>query len=86
MLNILFGFFFFLLLVFLYGYFNDRKLKQLPPEAELVFSPTRLTPRGAREAMDTWSKNTVVMKDFLPPRTGRRYIVVGGVCPSVFTP
>ena len=67
-------------LVFLYGYLNDRKLKQLPPEAELIFSPVRLTPQRVCAAAEALSTNPVVMKNFLPPKTGRRYIVVGGVC------
>lgn len=67
-------------LVFLYGVLNDRKLGQLPPEAELVFSPARVTPQGVRAAAKALSKNPVVMNNFLPPKTGRRYIVVGGVC------
>jgi hypothetical protein len=67
-------------LVFLYGYLNDRKLKQLPPEAELIFSPARLTPQRVRAAAEALSTNPIVMKNFFPPKTGRRYIVVGGVC------
>lgn len=66
-------------LVFLYGYLNDRKLGQLPPKAVLMFSPERLTPQGVRAAAEALSKNPVVMKNFLPQKTGRRYIVVGGV-------
>ncbi|KAF8122689.1 hypothetical protein EV363DRAFT_1553548 [Boletus edulis] len=78
MLSLLLSFFVFVSLVFLYGYLNDRKLKQLPPEAELVFSPARLTPERVRGAAETLSKNPVITKNFLPPKTGRRYIVVGG--------
>jgi len=81
MTSLLFGLFA-LSLVLLYGYLNDRKLKRLPSEAELIFSPARLTPQGVRAAAEALSKNPIVMKDFLPPRTGRRYIVVGGVCSS----
>lgn len=78
--GLLLSLFIFVALVFLFGYLNDRKLKQLPPEAELVFSPARLTPERVHAAAEALSKNPVAMKNFLPPKTGRRYIVVGGVC------
>ncbi|KAH0834804.1 3-beta hydroxysteroid dehydrogenase/isomerase family-domain-containing protein [Lanmaoa asiatica] len=78
MLSLLFSLLIIVFLVLLYGYINDRKLGQLPPEAELVFSPARLTPQGVRAAAEDLSKNPVVMRNILPPKTGRRYIVVGG--------
>ena len=78
MLSLLFSLFI-VSLVLLYGYLNDRKLKQLPPEAELIFSPLRLTPQRVRATAEALSTNPVVMKNFLPQKTGRRYIVVGGV-------
>ena len=68
-------------LVFLYGYLNDRKLGQFPPEASL-FSPARFTPQSVRAAAEALSKNPVVMKNLLPPKTGRRYVVIGGVSSS----
>lgn len=68
-----------LCLVFLYGYLNDRKLGRLPPEAALIFSPARLTPQEVRVTAEALSNGPVVMKNFLPPKTGRRYIIVGGV-------
>ena len=86
MLSLLFGFFIFVSLVFLYGYLNDRKLGKLPPEVELVFSPTRVTPQMVRATAEALSKNPVIMKNFLPPKTGRRYIVIGGVCSFTFSP
>lgn len=79
MLNLLFSLLIIVSLVFLYGYLNDRKLGYLPPEVELVFSPARVTPQTVRAAAEALSKNPVVMGNFLPPKTGRRYIVVGGV-------
>lgn len=66
--------------VALYTYIvlNDNKLCQLPPEAE-VFSPDRLTPQDAVAAFKKLQEKPVDISDFLPPKTGRRYIVVGGV-------
>lgn len=79
MLSLLFSLLIVVSLVFLYGYLNDKKLGHLPPEAELVFSPARVTPERVRTTAKALSKNPVVTSNFLPPKTGRRYIVVGGV-------
>ena len=80
MLTLFVIFFLVMVTVFLYGYLNDKKLGQLPPELTQIYSPTRLTPQNVRAAAKALSRNPVVMKNFLPPKTGRRYVVVGGVC------
>ncbi|KIJ63172.1 hypothetical protein HYDPIDRAFT_176195 [Hydnomerulius pinastri MD-312] len=77
MLNLILGVLVAASLLFLYGVLNDRKLSQLPPEAE-AFSPARFTPKGVLDASETLSQSPIAIKDFLPPKTGRRYIVVGG--------
>ena len=66
------------LFVYLYVKLNDAKLSKIPPEvraqATSDFSPENIISTAAR------------LKEFpprinsrLPPRTGRRYVVVGGV-------
>ncbi|KAI9511626.1 NAD-P-binding protein [Russula earlei] len=66
------------LLLYLYIRMNDAKLMQLPHEVASAFSPKRISAKDALEAAAI-SKNTILeSKTFLPPRTGRRYIVVGG--------
>jgi hypothetical protein len=69
-------------LLYLYIRLNDAKLMQLPHEVASAFSPKRISARDALEAAAAWekTKTTVDPKTFLPPKTGRRYIVVGGVC------
>ncbi|KAG9311759.1 3-beta hydroxysteroid dehydrogenase/isomerase family-domain-containing protein [Chiua virens] len=57
---------------------NERKTRTASTRAALVFSPKRFTPQIARAAADNLSKNPIRMKNILPPKTGRRYIVVGG--------
>ncbi|KAI0292926.1 hypothetical protein BC826DRAFT_1017565 [Russula brevipes] len=48
-------------------------------DAKLMHCPTRVSARDALEAAAAWEKTaTVDPKMFLPPKTGRRYIVVGG--------
>jgi hypothetical protein len=70
---------FLVLILYLYVRLNDAKLKQLPHEVAVAFSPQRISPRDALEAAAISEKTTLDSKSFLPPRTGRRYIVVGGV-------
>jgi hypothetical protein len=74
---------FLVLVLYLYVRLNDAKLMQLPREVASAFSPKRISPRDALEAAAISEKSTLDAKSFLPPRTGRRYIVVGGVCSSV---
>jgi hypothetical protein len=70
-------------LLCLYIYSNDKKLRTIPHEAILA-SPTRFTTEGVLQAaehveqMDT----THPILEHLPPRSGRRYIIVGGVSPQ----
>ena len=68
------------LLLYLYIRLNDAKLMKLPHEVASEFSPRRINARDALEAAARSETTTFDPKTFLPPRTGRRYIVVGGVC------
>ena len=65
-----------LIAIFLYIFLNDKKISSLPQDA-IAFSPHRLQPADvlatAAEHIPTHIKNQI------PSRTGRRYIVVGGV-------
>jgi hypothetical protein len=73
-------FIFSVLILYLYTRLNDAKIMQLPHEVASAFSPKRLSARDALEAAAISEGTTLDAKSFLPPRTGRRYIVVGGVC------
>lgn len=75
MLALLLSLFAFAALGFLYVRRNDAALSTLPPDAA-AFSPLRMTPALARLAEKQAPLSVV---DHLPPKTGRRYIVVGGV-------
>ena len=67
-----------LLLVF-YIYWNDNRLFQLPPSA-LYFSPKRHTAVDVHaEAKRLATSPPIDDTEKIPPKTGRRYIVVGGV-------
>lgn len=68
----------FLLLLYVYIKHNDKRLTSIPPEA-LSFSPKRFTEEDARSAEKQFAGKSVSVKEQLPPSTGRRYIVVGGV-------
>ena len=58
---------------------NDRRLTQVPAGA-LIFSPKRCTSEDVRSfAAQLDESPPISMHDQLPPKTGRRYIVVGGV-------
>jgi hypothetical protein len=67
-----------LLLLYLYGKLNDAKLTKVPPEvraqASADFSPENIRLTAAR-----LKQSPLQINNRLPPRTGRRYIVVGGV-------
>ncbi|KDQ60162.1 hypothetical protein JAAARDRAFT_152710 [Jaapia argillacea MUCL 33604] len=56
---------------------NDKKLSTLPAEA-LAFSPKRFTNQSVREAFERYQRAPISVADQLPPKTGHRYIVVGG--------
>ncbi|KAI5984743.1 3-beta hydroxysteroid dehydrogenase/isomerase family-domain-containing protein [Pisolithus marmoratus] len=65
------------ILAFIYAIANDRKLCQLPPEAK-VFSPRRFTAQDVLDAFRQHQEDPVRIDHLLPPKSGRRYIVVGG--------
>ncbi len=69
------------LILYSYVRLNDAKLMQLPHDVASAFSPKRISAKDALEAAAAWEKVTATLsaKAFLPSRTGRRYIVVGGV-------
>jgi len=62
----------------LYAKLNDAKLAKVPPEvkaqATADFSPENIRLTAAR-----LKESPLRIANHLPPRTGRRYIVVGGV-------
>lgn len=66
------------LLSLLYIWENDKCLSQISTEA-LAISPTRYTPDLARSAAKQFAEHPVSVLDQMPKKTGRRYIVVGGV-------
>ena len=67
-----------LLLTWLYAKLNDAKLAKVPPQARARgtddFSPENIRSTAAR-----LKESPLQIASHLPPRTGRRYIVVGGV-------
>jgi len=68
-----------LLLLGLYVYWNDRRWNTIPPSA-LYFGPKRFTPDDVRAMAERVTNSPpIATKEVLPSRTGRRYIVVGGV-------
>jgi hypothetical protein len=71
------------LLLYLYIRLNDAKLMELPCDVASAFSPQRISAKDALEAAAKWEKTTLESKKFLPPKTGRRYIVIGGVSPNL---
>lgn len=67
-----------LVLACLYIIRNDRRLKTLPEAIEKV-NPQRWSPEDIKRAFKRAKESPVDVLNALPPRTGRRYIVVGGV-------
>src|SRR6201999_3482390 len=68
-----------ILISLLYVHLNDKRLSTIPKEA-LAFSPERVTPDSARSFAAGLSKSPPIsIHSQLPPKTDRRYIVVGGV-------
>ena len=67
-----------LLLAYLYVKLNDAKLAKIPPEVKAQitcdFSPENIRLTAAR-----LKESPLQITSRLPPRTGRRYVVVGGV-------
>jgi len=70
-----------LVLLALYIYWNDTRLKVTPTSAS-QFGPKRCTPADVRTRAKTLNMEGERI-EVLPPKTGRRYIVVGGVRISV---
>ncbi|KAI0322971.1 3-beta hydroxysteroid dehydrogenase/isomerase family-domain-containing protein [Amylostereum chailletii] len=64
--------------LYLYFRINDAKLMNLPADVAKGFSPRRITPKSAREAETAFLNNPISIEGRLPPKTGRRYIVIGG--------
>ncbi|KAK0232310.1 NAD-P-binding protein [Armillaria nabsnona] len=56
---------------------NDRKLKAIPVRAA-QFSPNRWSPKDVERMASECELAAPSIDDQLPPKTGRRYIVVGG--------
>lgn len=66
----------------LYIWLNDAKLTRLPSEAAHI-SPERWSDETTRECYASMRDSPSSLLDGkLPPSTGRRYIVVGGVSVS----
>ncbi|TFK49396.1 NAD(P)-binding protein [Heliocybe sulcata] len=64
-------------LLILYIKTNDRKLLKLPPDAA-SFNPRRITAKSILEVAGRLAEEPKSVEGHLPPKTGRRYIVVGG--------
>ncbi|KAG7446876.1 NAD(P)-binding protein [Guyanagaster necrorhizus] len=64
-------------LILLYIRDNDRKLKAIPARAA-HFSPVRWSPKDVERMASECELAAPSIDDQLPPKTGRRYIVVGG--------
>ena len=79
------------LLIYLYVRVNDAKIATLVPEA-IALSPERWkleeVKRVAKSPALTNSSASLFSPEELPPKTGRRYIVIGGVsaCLAISTP
>ena len=63
--------------VVLYLYRRTLSMTGTPPEA-LKLSPQRWTQQEILDAYETVKRNPIDVTKSLPPKTGRRYIVVGG--------
>ena len=68
-----------ILLLILYIYWNDLRLTRVPSRA-LYFSPKRHTAEDVHaEAERLAAAPPIENREKIPPKTGRRYIIVGGV-------
>ncbi|KXN81568.1 3beta-hydroxysteroid-dehydrogenase/decarboxylase isoform 1 [Leucoagaricus sp. SymC.cos] len=65
-------------LLALYIYTNDRKITRLPDNYDSFTTKTRTTTGEVRATAARLAKRPPSIDDQLPPKTGRRYIVVGG--------
>ena len=57
---------------------NDSRVKSIPARV-LKFSPKRLTPEDVPRLEKELAARGASIEDQLPPKTGRRYIIIGGV-------
>lgn len=55
----------------------NHAMSSMPEEARKL-SPHRLTPEEIRECARRMQGKPLDLRDRLPPRTGRRYVVTGG--------
>lgn len=68
-----------LLVTVAYVWFNDEKLNSIPPELVKLTS-NRWSPGFMKRALQkAKDEKTPFRRENLPARTGRRYVVVGGV-------
>ena len=67
-----------LLLAYLYAKLNDAKLGRIPPEVKAE-ATSNFSPENIRLTAARLKESPPRITSRLPPRTGRRYIVVGGV-------
>ncbi|KAK7457004.1 hypothetical protein VKT23_010307 [Stygiomarasmius scandens] len=67
----------FLILCVMYVRINDNALTRVPSRIQAV-SPTRWTREQFAQVSKKMSDSPISVKQNLPPRTGRRYIVTGG--------
>lgn len=67
-----------LLLVYLYVKLNDAKLLRVPPEVRAQ-ETSNFSLENIRSTATRLEDSPLQINSRLPPRTGRRYIVVGGV-------
>jgi len=68
-------------IISLYICWNDRAIKRIPTSAQ-YFSPKRCTVQDVLAMAESLASSpplSIKDKENLPPKTGRRYIVVGGV-------
>lgn len=68
-------------LLALYIYTNDQKITRLPDNWQSLTTKTRVTPDDVHATAARLAQGQPLsINSQLPPKTGRRYIVVGGVC------
>lgn len=69
-----------LLLIYLYVRFNDAKLSKVPPEVMAqAQAPCDFSIHNINSTATRLKESPLQINSRLPPRTDRRYIVVGGV-------
>lgn len=78
LLAIILGALLLLYLAYLYIAHNDRGLSALPPQA-LAFNSHRYGNKEIEETAERLRNAPTSILDGLPPKTGRKYIVTGGV-------